>query len=167
MLVVAALLACASQSITLYYVSTAPDKTDRPYLRFVNAAVLPYFSTLLPACITFWQHQGVFAKDAEEDKEDDSVRHESMLSMRGTVQDMLEEDDEPDLTAEFDITTAPKDKNQYARDLIEERPSNMLVKRLIQKDESAQYNLNGVLSFNNLPKKSSSPKFVHSDALDL
>jgi hypothetical protein len=53
-LCVAACLALVVQGITLYYVAAKPEKEERRYIRFINAAVLPYFSIMLPCVITFW-----------------------------------------------------------------------------------------------------------------
>ena len=126
---VAAGMALVVQGITLFYVLKTPEKEERPYIRFVNAAVLPYFSIIVPCGITYWQHKKVFAEEKSAEEEDaDTPRHESVISARGTLQEM--EYDEPDLSAEFDLSVIPADKNKHeqTRDI---RPSNMLVKRLI------------------------------------
>lgn len=65
----------------------------------------------------------------ENEEEGEAKRHESVISARGTMQEM--DDDEPDLSAEFDLSMVPKEKEKNYELTRDVSTSNMLVKRLI------------------------------------
>lgn len=101
LLLLQSLAMCANQALLYYYTEVKTSDDTRVLLLQIEETIVPYFSILFPSGLIFYQHIQVFKK---EEKGTDH-HHDTIVSQRANSYASYQvDDDEPDLTAEFDHT---------------------------------------------------------------